>query len=185
MKTLIVITREIRAERPDEATILADSIAVNSGQAPTQSPTTDDFFVVSGDPVKHAVRLLSINDDNPYGRTSGDGVAFYPYPHDGTGATSVLRTWEGMDENEETITIAKAHVQHSGGTEIYDTLEEARTFIEGLDASEGYVLIDEGKDTQVIESRPSLIPSELDISYDVDLSVKATHPTRLSNNDRY
>ena len=194
MKTLIIITRETRFERPSESTIQADSDAIVVGTAPSQDPTKDNFFIITGDPVKHAIRLLSINAENSYGRTAGDGVAFYTYPHGSrtTNATE-LRTWDGVDIDDNPITItAKAIVQYttetSGGSNEYDTLEAAQTFIASLQPSDGYNLLDEGfGTTQVIETRPSLWPSSDDIqigvSYDVDLSVKTSH-TR-TDVDRY
>jgi hypothetical protein len=185
MYTLKVITRGERAERPSEAVILSDSIKMTQGVQPSQDPTKDNFFIIKGDAAKNTIRMERQYNGSPYLPQENDGVADYPYPHSGkmTRATE-LRTWEGVDEEENPITVSsKAHVQHLGGTEIYDTLEEARTFIETLDASEGYTLIDEGKDTQVIEARPTLIPSEEEKPFDVDISVKNIH--RRTEADRY
>tara|TARA_R110002126_G_scaffold110100_1_gene247153 strand:- start:287 stop:871 length:585 start_codon:yes stop_codon:yes gene_type:complete len=194
MKTLIIITRETRFERPSESTIQADSDAIVTGTAPSQDQTKDNFFVITGDPVKHAIRLLSINAENPYGRSAGDGVAFYSYSHSSkiTNATE-LRARDSFDfENNPIVITSKAFVQYttsdSGGTNEYDTLEAAQTFIASLQPSDGYNLLDEGfGTTQVIETRPSLWPSSDDIqigvSYDLDISVKTSH-TR-TDADRY
>jgi hypothetical protein len=182
MKHLILITRKNRAERPSEAIILSDSKKVLVGQQLFQDPSKDNFFMVTGDISKHAIRLSLINAENPYGRTLGDGVAFYRYSHKDTGATE-LRTWESTDIDDNPITVS-AKAQLNGVD--YETLDEARTTIDALGASEGYTLIDEGKDSQVIESRPSLVGDEIDgVTYDIDLSVKTAHSTRLSDNDRY
>tara|TARA_R110000824_G_C15232856_1_gene678958 strand:- start:263 stop:850 length:588 start_codon:yes stop_codon:yes gene_type:complete len=195
MKHLIVVTRSNAASRPSEAVIESDSDNVLLGQATEQTPTEDNFFVVEGDITKNAVRLLSTNDINPYGKDALDGAAFYRYPHDRktTGATE-LRTWETVDLEDNPITItAKAHVQYtasnSSGTMIYDTLEEAANFIGTLHASDGYVLLDEAQNTQVIQTRPSLWESDdeimMGVPCDVDLSVKVAYPSRQGEADRY
>ena len=195
MKHLVVITRSNAAPRPSEAIIESDSDKVLSGQQTVQSTDEDNFFTLSGDITKNAVRLLSINDINPYGKGLLDGAAFYRYPHDSkiTYATE-LRTWDSEDIDGNPIVVsAEAHVQYttadSGGTNEYTTLEDAANFIGTLHASDGYVLLDRAHDAQVMETRPSLHNGEDDemmgVRYDVDLSVRVVHPGRVGESDIY
>lgn len=144
MKILIVVTRETRAERPSEEFLNPQNLNYL-----TQDPLKDTFIIKECDSLNIGMmEVLAVEQFSPIKRNAGDGFAVIEYPHGGGSGATELR--EG----------SKAQVQYEkeneSGTNEYDTLAEAQAFIDALNVSDGYVLIDEGVNSSVMKSRPSL-----------------------------
>jgi len=147
---LIQITRATRAERPDEATVLADSLKTSTGdfENMSQDAAKDNFFVFSGDPQFELMRILSTMPFNPYALTAGDGYRVIPYPHGGG---------TGGEARENSQIQVQYTTEDSGGLEIVNSVAEGLSWIgSNLDGSDGYILIDENETSVVLYSRPSL-----------------------------
>jgi hypothetical protein len=144
-KYLVVITRETRAERPSEEFLDPSKMDYLS-----QSPTSDSFIQIRTDkgPEHIAARLLQLEKRSLLVSAPKDGIIIIAYPHGGGSGATELRA--GSTAQVQVIS------QDSYLENINLTLEEAQTIINGLHDSDGYSLIDEGSNSLVMQSRPSL-----------------------------
>lgn len=163
---LIQITRKVAADRPDEATIAADSIKVLAGDSGvTQDPTKDNFFLFEArneaNMAVQLIKIIAVMPHSDYKLNAGDGFVVIPYDSRIQDATSLRET-------------AKAEIhfikEGTSGIIIKDTLVEAMVWIaSNLGPSDGVRIIDElprkGNEgsrnrSKLIYSRPSLHPEE-------------------------
>ena len=151
----------MRAERPTESVIVADSSFADSNEwgSLSQDLAKDNFFILNTDATSLEmvlIKLLALDQlYSPAKILENEGYAVVLYPHSNlwTNATS-LRPG------------STAQVQWLGettsGTEVYGTLAEAQAFIGTLNNADGWTLIDEAPGTptydttQVIYSSPTL-----------------------------
>lgn len=144
MKILVTVTRGTRAERPSES-----FLDPSTQQYLTQDPTKDSFIVKECSSLEIGMmEILAMEGFSPLKREAGDGFAVLKYPQDGGNGATELR--EGSKAQVQYIT------ENDSGVNEYDTLQEAQDFIDTLEPSDGYVLIDEGVSSVAMSSRPSL-----------------------------
>lgn len=152
MRYLIQITRQNRAERPSEQQIILDSKNVLTGNFGeiSQTVSSDNFFIFSASPASvqfELMRILATMPFTPFGLSADDGFRVIPYQHE---INPGLTPREGCSFQVLSTTIDGSRI------DIFSTASEAQSFIESLDPSDGYVLIDELETSIVLNCRPSL-----------------------------
>lgn len=201
---LIVVTRENRAERPSEAGLeagfeqLAQAAEADMLGSPEDYDT--DSFVKT---VPRRDGLAGIDAEiirvtrsrySAFQETPDDGLAVYEYPHGGGTRRDTLKSktipeHEDMDGSivpEQTITeevTVRVTEQNEAVTEqVFTTLADARTHIDSLHSSDGYVMFGNFENkTEVLETRPCLwdIPGRV-----LSLMQPVRHAARLNEDDR-
>ena len=156
---LLQITRTTRAERPSEQQIALDSSAADENRWGdiSQDLSKDNFFLLTAEQSVELTLIKLLTLDNLYSpakilNNEGYGVTEYPYSEILTDETSL---------RPGSVAVVQYSTETSGGSNTYNTLLEAQTFILTLNISDGYSLIDQnnvtpGVLTQVMASRPSL-----------------------------
>tara|TARA_R110000803_G_scaffold87732_1_gene154649 strand:+ start:198 stop:866 length:669 start_codon:yes stop_codon:yes gene_type:complete len=217
---LLQITRGVRAERPSEAVISADSDAVTNSilkivdGAPVvddagflvldtvQDASTDNFFTLDKnlDLQQNVDKLLSTMANSSLRLQGGDGWRIVAYAkskqwtQDYTHKSYVVPESEDMEGNvvPEYTVYPEIQVQYtqeeSSGSNKYNgvaALTDATDFIATLGDSDGWMLIQELKISEVIDSRPSLW---IDGEFGVYIPIRGAKASRLlgrTENDRY
>ena len=170
MKTyLIEVIRANRSERPGEAEIKADSLNLKVGNTAdvTQDNSEDNWFMVQGDIQAQLMRLNAIQQHNSFWINAGDGFRVIEYPH----SSKWTLDWEHLSEThtdpmegEEVTVYAEVQVQVTTATDNRTesfmgehAMLQAQGLIQGLNASDGWIVIQEWKrKSLVVMSRPSL-----------------------------
>ena len=207
---LIVITRQNRIERPSEAQLeasfaqMAQAAEANMLGSP-EDYTTDNFIkTIPRRPRDTGIaleveRVMQARYDALQAKPD-DGVSVYEYPYGGGSGRTELKSkvipeYEDIDGTimpETTITeeltvrtteaVMEGYEGNNTTETIFDTMEEAKSYIEALNASDGYVLFGNFQNkTEVLETRPCLwdIPERV-----LALMQPVRHADRLNEEDR-
>ena len=154
MKTyLLEITRFNRAERPSESMIKSDSEKINGGDfiTPSQKVDEDTYLIFTGELYAEAIRIMSTQQFNAYALAAGNGWRVIEYPYS--------ERWTfNFDIAPNSTVEVKWEKEGNFGIEYFNDIESSLVFIDELNDSDGFVLIEETEDrvTKVIYSRPSL-----------------------------
>lgn len=172
----MILTRGIRAERPSENVIFSDTQKWVTGDFANmiQNPLHDNFFIISTDDItKTMVRLGNLNStENPYARITGQGGALIPY-------TRTLQSYEQLGHEIQ----VQVETENGHDYQVFNTLTEAEAYLDTLDESDGYILIDEGDTARVIGERVSLWNVEMS-NWAIDTNLSISNISR-NDNDRY
>jgi len=179
---LIAITRQTRAERPSEATLdyiyqQTAAAAMGGLLGSPEDHVTDTFiktFPRRGGNAGISLEVERVMQSRyaPIHPKVDDGVCVYEYPYDGGSGRTVLKSKTfndvvGIDpdteeEIVEEITVSevvqvRVTMEDSSDYQEFQNYADARTFVDALHGSDGYVMIGEFKNkSEVLESRPNL-----------------------------
>ena len=180
---LLQITRQSRGERPSETQIYLDSKAADEADfsSISQMSSEDNYFVLSAGAAGIAITLIKLLATMPYTPmklNAGDGFRVIEYPYSEKWTLS-----QGLREGSKCQIFSSSENGVSEFNEFND-FGSAMIFVSGLNSSDGYTIIDEGVDTQVISSRPSLWITDNEFENSSILNQKTFFPNRTSEKDR-